>query len=110
MTEPTQRLLKRTHADFARGTADEVASRLRALNEDQIGGQGAKRIQAAFVFMSHGSWGRFLDGLGVLEQDGRDVLVNGSLADDHWPAVLARKLDAPALDPQPCALCTIYGT
>lgn len=94
---------------LARGSTTERAQRLRGLNEDQFGGQGAERIQAAIVFMSHGSWGSLVDGLGAHEQDWRDVLVNGGLADDDWPAVLAGNLVPPALDLKPCALGTTSG-
>lgn len=94
---------------LARGSTTERAQRLRGLNENQFGGQGAERIQAAIVFMSHGSWGSLVDGLGAHEQDWRDVLVNGGLADDDWPAVLAGNLVPPALDLKPCALGTTSG-
>lgn len=95
MTEPTQRLLKRIRADFAPGTAEEVIKRLRALPQEQFGGQSAERVQAALVVPSHGTWNGFIDGLDLLEQDWRDVLIGGGLADQDWPAVLAKELDFP---------------
>lgn len=94
MAEPTHRLLKRIREEFAPGTAEEVIRRLHALPEEQYGGQGAERIQAALVFVSRGAWSRFVAGLSLLEQDWRDVLVRAGLADDDWPAVLAGELDA----------------
>jgi hypothetical protein len=90
--EPTQRLLRRIRADFAPGTAEEVIRRLRALSEERFGGQDAGRIQAALVVQSGGSWSYFMDGLGLLEQDWRDVLVSGGLADQDWTDVLSREL------------------
>lgn len=92
MPEPTQRLVKRIRADFAPGTAVEVVRRLRALPEDRFGGQDVERIQVALVVLSGGSWSHFVDGLGLLEQDWRDVLVSGGMADQDWPMVLSRQL------------------
>lgn len=92
VTEPTPRLVRRIRADFAPGTAEEVVRRLRALPGQWFGGQDAERIHAALVFQSGGSWSQFVEGLGLLEQDWRDVLVNGGMADQDWPMVLAQEL------------------
>jgi hypothetical protein len=72
--------------------AEEVVGRLRALPEERFGGQDAERIQAALVVQSGGSWSHFVDGLCLLEQDWRDVLVSGGTADQDWPMVLSREL------------------
>jgi len=39
-----------------------------------------------------GSWKYFVDGLGPLEQDWRDVLVGGGMAGQDWRMVLSREL------------------
>jgi hypothetical protein len=94
VAEPTERLVKRIHADFEPGTAEDVIRKLASLPEEQFGGQDAERIQAALVIQSGGSWGYFVAGLGLLEQDWRDVLVNGGMANQDWPTVLSRELGA----------------
>ena len=74
------------------GTAQEVVRRLRALPEERFGGQDAERTEPALVFQMSGSWKYFVDGLGPLEQDWRDVLVGGGMAGQDWRMVLSREL------------------
>lgn len=98
MAEPTPRLVRRIRADFGPGEADEVIKRLRALPAEAFGGQSAERIQAAVVFQSRGAWSQFMDGLDLLAQDWRDILVAGGLAHGNWPETLDLELSS---DQQP---------
>lgn len=69
VTEPSRRLVDRINADFEPRAAEEVIRWLRALPAETFGGQASERVQAALVLLSRGDWGRFVDGLSLLEQD-----------------------------------------
>jgi hypothetical protein len=88
VTAPSDRLIRRIRRDFARGTDDEVISRLTALAPDY----SSERIQAALVLGAAGKWHRFELQLRRLQRDWRDVLVVGGLAGEDWPAQLEAAL------------------
>ena len=92
MPEPTVRLRRRIQRDFPPGTAEEVIRRIAALPTSVTGKQNPERVQAALVLAAHGQWRRFDAMLRLLDQDWRDVLVAGDLADADWPARLDTEL------------------
>lgn len=94
VAEPTPRLVRRIRADFGPDEADEVIKHLRALPAEAFGGQNAERMQAAVVLQSRGTWSRFVDGLDLLAQDWRDLLVAGDLAHRNWPEILDLELSS----------------
>ena len=92
MPEPTDRLRRRIQRDFPAGTAEEVIKRIAALPAGATGNQYPERVQAALVVAASGQWHRFDALLRLLDQDWRDVLVAGGLADADWPARLDAEL------------------
>jgi hypothetical protein len=90
--EPTDRLRRRIQRDFPAGTAEEVIKRIAALPPSATGKQNPERVQAALVLAARGQWRRFDALLRLLDQDWRDVLVAGHLADEDWPARLDAEL------------------
>jgi hypothetical protein len=90
--EPTDRLRRRIQRDFPPGTAEEVIKRIAALPAAITGKQNPERVQAALVLAAQGQWRRFDAILRLLDQDGRDVLVAGDLADADWPTRLDAQL------------------
>jgi len=84
MGDVTSRLADRVRRDFPEpGSADALIHRLAAVEQGE-------RVQAAVVLWARGELGRFDDSLALCEQDWRDVLARGGLADDDWP----QRLDA----------------
>lgn len=82
------RLARWIASEFASGASDEVMTALRALSEDQVGGQKAGRVLAALVVRTSGSWAAFADNRALLDQDWRDVLVPADLGNEDWPSRL----------------------
>jgi hypothetical protein len=90
--EPTDRLRCRVQRDFRAGTAEELLKRIAALPPSATGKQNPERVQAALVLAARGQWRWFDALLRLLDQDRRDVLVAGDLADADWPARLDAEL------------------
>jgi hypothetical protein len=89
----TERLAARVQRDFPEpGSAHEVVRLLAA-------GSDSERVQAAIVFSSFGKMEWLRDALALAKLDWRDVLVNGGLANESWPAILDAELGPP--DPHP---------
>lgn len=82
---PTERLTRRIRRDFPGSASDHVIHWLSGLDPALAGNQDPERVQAALVLASHGQWSRFIDGVQLLRQDWRDVLVAGGLANEDWP-------------------------
>ncbi len=92
MPEPTDRLRRRVQRDFPAGTAEELIKRIAALPPSATGNQSPERVQAALVLAARRQWRWFDALLRLLDQDWRDVLVAGDLADADWPARLDAEL------------------
>jgi hypothetical protein len=88
----TPRLRKRIEHDFPPGSAEYVQSYLEGLSENDYGGQGGERIQAALVLASRGRRDRFESMVQLLRMDWRDVLMAGGIGCDDWRVVLDREL------------------
>lgn len=95
MADLTPRLRNRIHRDFPVGTAEAAARRLTGLTADAFGLQSQERVMAAIVLASAGQWGRFLRFVRLAEEDWRDVLVAGGLANEDWRARLNAELPDP---------------
>ncbi len=81
-----ERLAARVRRDFPEpGSAPEI---LRLLAE----ASDTERVQAAIVFTASGNIERLRAELALAKIDWRDVLVNGGLANDGWPAILDQEL------------------
>lgn len=73
-------------ADFpAPGSGTEVAEQVAAASGDE-------RVQAAIVLAAQGDLRAIRYGVELAAIDWRDVLVNGGLSDENWPAVLDLRL------------------
>jgi hypothetical protein len=71
---------------------EELIKRIAALPPSATGKQNPERVQAALVLAARGQWRWFNALLRLLDQDWRDVLVAGDLADADWPARLDAEL------------------
>lgn len=86
----TQRLVARVQRDFPEpGSADEVVRLLAEVSDSE-------RVQAAIVLSSFGNTQWLRDALALARLDWRDVLVNGGLANEGWPAILDAELGPPS--------------
>jgi len=85
-------LRRRIRRDFSPGTAEQVIKRIAALPAAVTGKQNPERVQSALVLAAHGQWRRFDAMLRLLDEDWRDVLVAGDLADADWPTGLDAEL------------------
>lgn len=82
------RLRRRIEHDFP-GAADEVELLLEAV---ESGNQEPARVLAAVVFIACGDVARLTQAISMSQQDWRDVLVGGGLADADWASVLDARL------------------
>ncbi|MCG6566893.1 hypothetical protein C3E87_04500 [Tessaracoccus sp. ZS01] len=86
MESVSSRLGRRIASDFPDpGSAEEV-TRLVARASD------SERIQAAIVFAAQGDPREVLRQVELSQVDWRDVLVNGGLENEDWPALLDQQL------------------
>lgn len=86
VSQVTTRLLGRIRADFPDpGSAEEIA---RLLGE----ATKSERIQAAIVLAAKGDMKLLRYGLDLAGVDWRDVLMNGGLENEDWPARLDAEL------------------
>jgi hypothetical protein len=82
----SERLAARVRRDFPEpGSAPEI---LRLLAE----ASDSERVQAAIVFTASGNVEWLRAELDLARIDWRDVLMNGGLAHEDWPAILDREL------------------
>jgi hypothetical protein len=70
--------------DFPPGTAKYVLSYLEGLSDNEYGGQGRERIQAALVLASRGRRDRFESMVLLLRIDWCDVLMAGGVRQCDW--------------------------
>lgn len=86
MTRVSARLSRRISQDFPEpGSANEVG---RMVSE----AANSERIQAAIVLAAAGDLTLIQYGVELASVDWRDVLMNGDLANDDWPARLDAEL------------------
>jgi len=81
--EPTARLSRRVHEDFAGDDAELVMSLLRDL-AGMPGPAVGERVQAAVVKLSLGDLSRLDAQLAEVRMDWRDVLVAAGFAGEDW--------------------------
>lgn len=82
----TERLSARVRRDFPEpGSAPEILRLLAEVSDSE-------RVQAAIVFTASGNMEWLRAELARARTDWRDVLVNGGLANEGWPAILDKEL------------------
>jgi len=86
MAEMSQRLRARLARDFPAPSSAPELIRLVEVASD------SERVQAAIVLAARGDLGMIRHGVALAAEDWRDVLVNGGLENEDWPAVLDREL------------------
>jgi hypothetical protein len=85
----SHRLAAKVQWDFPEpGSAHEVVRLLAEASDSE-------RVQAAIVFSSFGNMEWLRDARALASPDWRDVLVNGGLASEGWPAILDAELGPP---------------
>ena len=82
------RLRQQIESDFPGGSAG--VEQLLAVVES--GNQDRERVVAAVVFIACGDVARLRQAIALSQEDWRDVLVAGGLADADWPSVLDARL------------------
>jgi hypothetical protein len=82
------RLRLQIESDFP-ANSDDVERLLAAV---ESGNQDRERVLAAVVSIARGDVARLRQAIATSQQDWRDVLVGGGLAEADWPSVLDARL------------------